>query len=197
VQNKLKCHPDILRQQLRIIQAVPNSIFLIKGGGDNENIRQLLDVIALEVGLETQQIQFLPSDPDELTHRANLAIADVVLDTYPYNGATTTLETLWMEIPLVTKVGEQFAARNSYDFLMQVGIQEGIAWSDQEYIDWGIRLGQDVALRAMIKSKLQIAKQYSPLWNAKKFTQVMEKAYQQMWQIYCESDLDLMPFKNP
>lgn len=197
VQNKLKCHPDILRQQLRIIQAVPNSIFLIKGGGDNDNIRQLIDVIALEVGLETQRIQFLPSDPDELTHRANLAIADVVLDTYPYNGATTTLETLWMEIPLVTKVGEQFAARNSYDFLMQVGIQEGIAWSDQEYIDWGIRLGQDVALRATIKSKLQIAKQHSPLWNAQQFTQAMEKAYQQMWQIYCESDLDLMPFKNP
>jgi predicted O-linked N-acetylglucosamine transferase (SPINDLY family) len=116
-----------------------------------------------------------------------------VLDTYPYNGATTTLETLWMEIPLVTKVGEQFAARNSYDFLMQVGIQAGIAWSDQEYMDWGIQLGQDAALRAMIKSQLQIAKQHSPLWKAQQFTQAMEKAYQQMWQIYCESDLNLIP----
>jgi predicted O-linked N-acetylglucosamine transferase (SPINDLY family) len=101
-----------------------------------------------------------------------------------------------MEIPLVTKVGEQFAARNSYAFLMQVGIQEGIAWTDQEYMDWGIRLGQDVALRAMIKSKLQIAKQYSPLWNAQQFTQAMEKAYQQMWQIYCESDPDLISGEN-
>ena len=81
----------------------------------------------------------------------------------------------------------------SYDFLMQVGVEEGIAWTDQEYIDWGIRLGQDAALRAMIQSKLKIAKQDSPLWKAQKFTQAMEKAYQQMWQIYYESNLNLIP----
>jgi exopolyphosphatase/pppGpp-phosphohydrolase len=56
-----------------------------------------------------------------------------------------------------------------------------------------IRLGQDAALRTMIKSKLKIAKQNSPLWKAQQFTQAMEKAYQQMWQIYCESDLNLIP----
>ncbi len=50
------------------------------------------------------------------TYRANLAIADVVLDTYPFNGGTTTLETLWMGIPLVVKVGQQWFEKNENFF---------------------------------------------------------------------------------
>ncbi len=120
-------------------------------------------------------------------HRANLEIADVVLDTYPYNGATTTLETLWMGIPLVTKVGQQFAARNSYTFMMNVGVTEGIAWTDEEYVDWGVRLGRDPALRQQISWKLRQSRQTSPLWNGQQFTREMEKAFRQMWQKYIES----------
>ena len=119
--------------------------------------------------------------PSETIHRANLAIADVVLDTFPYNGATTTLETLWMGIPLVTRVGEQFAARNSYTMLKNVGIEEGIAWTDEEYVEWGIRLGTDAALRQQVREKLRRSRQTSPLWNAKQFTREMERAYEQMW----------------
>ena len=107
-----------------------------------------------------------------------------MLDTYPYNGATTTLETLWMETPLVTRVGEQFAARNSYTFMINAGITEGIAWSDEEYIEWGIKLGTDENLRKEVSWKLKQSKKTSPLWNGKQFTREMEKAYQQMWEIY-------------
>jgi len=107
-----------------------------------------------------------------------------VLDTYPYNGATTTLETLWMGIPLVTRVGEQFAARNSYTMMMNAGITEGIAWTDQEYLEWGIRLGKDPGLRQQIAGKLRQSRQTAPLWNGKQFTREMEKAYEQMWAIY-------------
>lgn len=127
--------------------------------------------------------------PTEAIHRANLQIADVVLDTYPYNGATTTLETLWMEIPLVTRVGEQFAARNSYTFMMNAGITEGIAWSDEEYIEWGIKLGTDENLRKKVRWKLRQSKKTSPLWNGKQFAREMEKAYQQMWKIYVSQQI--------
>ena len=57
------------------------------------------------MGIDPSRLRFLPQDKDEETHRANLQIADVVLDTYPYNGATTTLEVLWMGLALVTRVG--------------------------------------------------------------------------------------------
>jgi predicted O-linked N-acetylglucosamine transferase (SPINDLY family) len=186
-QKGYKRHPDTVRLQMQIIKEVPNSYFLIKGGADEESLKHLFNQIAAEVGVKSDRLRFLPTVPSEAVHRANLGIADVVLDTYPYNGATTTLEVLWIGIPLVTRVGEQFAARNSYTMMMNAGITEGIAWSDEEYVEWGIRLGKDEALRQQVAWKLRKSRQTAPLWNAKQFTREMENAYEQMWQKYINS----------
>jgi predicted O-linked N-acetylglucosamine transferase (SPINDLY family) len=176
-----KRHPHTTHLQLQILKAVPNSYLLIKGYADSESIQQFFLEIAEQEGVSGDRLKFLPSTATDDEHRANLKIADVVLDTYPYNGATTTLETLWMEIPVVTKVGQQFAARNSYTFLVNADVSEGIAWTDDEYVEWGIRLGQDESLRQQVVWKLKVAKQTAPLWNARQFTQQMETAYCQMW----------------
>ncbi|QFS43149.1 O-linked N-acetylglucosamine transferase, SPINDLY family protein [Nostoc sphaeroides] len=185
-QRGFKRHPDTARLQMRIIKEVPNSYFLIKGIADSEAVQKFFMQLAEEEGLEYSRLRFLDLDVSESVHRANLAIADVVLDTYPYNGATTTLETLWMGIPLVTRVGEQFAARNSYTMMINAGITEGIAWTDEEYVEWGVRLGKDEALRQQVALKLKASRQTAPLWNGKQFTRDMEKAYQQMWQRYID-----------
>ena len=186
-QRGYKRHPDTARLQIKIIKEVPNSYFLIKGWADQESIKSFFTQIAEEEGVDCDRLRFLPDAPSEAIHRANLGIADVVLDTYPYNGATTTLETLWMCIPLVTRVGEQFAARNSYTMMMNAGVTQGIAWTDEEYIEWGVRLGKDPALRQQIVWQLRQSRQTAPLWNAKQFTREMEKAYEQMWQRYVEA----------
>jgi predicted O-linked N-acetylglucosamine transferase (SPINDLY family) len=179
-----KRNPDMVRLQMQILKKVQNSYFLIKGLGDQDIIRHFFTRIAEEEGLSGDRLRFLPIMKDEYTHRANLQIADIALDTYPYNGATTTLETLWASVPLVTRVGRTFSARNSYAFLKNVGIKEGIAWTDEEYIDWGVRLGEDEDLRKQVVWKLQQSRKTSPLWNAKKFTREMEDAYRKMWAIY-------------
>ncbi len=189
-QRGFKRHPDTARLQMKIIKQVPNSYFLIKGIAHTEAVQTFFMQLAEEEGVAGDRLRFLPLDHSEATHRANLAIADVVLDTYPYNGATTTLETLWMCIPLVTRVGQQFAARNSYTMMMNAGITEGIAWTDEEYIEWGVRLGKDKALRDKIACQLKASRQTAPLWNAKQFTREMEKAYEQMWQRYLEGQSD-------
>jgi predicted O-linked N-acetylglucosamine transferase (SPINDLY family) len=185
-QGGYKRHPDNIRCQMRIIKAVPNSYLLIKGKSDPDMIRDLFGKIGEEEGVSIDRLRFLPGVPDEYTHRANLAIADIVLDTFPYNGATTTLETLWMGIPMVTQVGEQFAARNSYTFMLNAGIEEGIAWSEEEYVDWGVKLGLDRELRWKIQGKLRSGRTTAPVWNAKQFTLDMEQAYQEMWAKYQE-----------
>jgi predicted O-linked N-acetylglucosamine transferase (SPINDLY family) len=185
-QKGYKRHVDTVRLQMRIIKEVPNSYFLIKGSSDTRAIEDSFSRIAEEEGVDSSRLRFLPTAPSEAVHRANLGIADVVLDTYPYNGATTTLETLWMGVPLVTRVGEQFSARNSYTMMLNAGIQEGIAWSDEEYVEWGVRLGKDAALRQQISWKLHQSRQTAPLWNGKQFTREMEKAYEQMWARYLE-----------
>jgi predicted O-linked N-acetylglucosamine transferase (SPINDLY family) len=183
-----KRHPDTIRLQLEIIKRVPNSFLLIKGRTDRQIIADLFGSIATEVGVDLARLRFIDESILPETYRANLGMADVVLDTFPYNGATTTLETLWMGVPIVTKVGEQFSARNSYTFMKHAGLDEGIAWTDEEYINWGVKLGLDPDLRAQIKDKLRSARHTSDLWNGEKFTRQMEVAYSQMWERYLEKN---------
>ncbi|MBC1191466.1 O-linked N-acetylglucosamine transferase, SPINDLY family protein [Microcystis aeruginosa BLCCF108] len=185
-QTAIKRNPAMIRLQMQILKSVPNSYFLIQGVADDNSLWDLFCQIAAEVGVETNRIKMLPLYQTE-TYRANLAIADVVLDTYPFNGGTTTLETLWMGIPLVVKVGQQWSSRNGYTLMMNAGITEGIAWSDEEYVQWGIKLGLDKNLREEVRWKLRKSRHTSPLWNAKQFTRDLETAYQQMWNIYCQS----------
>jgi predicted O-linked N-acetylglucosamine transferase (SPINDLY family) len=181
-QTGLKRNVANVQLQMQILKAVPNSYFLVKSiNSDQTSIEDFFGEIAEAAEVSRDRLRFLPRVDSEAVHRGNLGIADVVLDTFPYTGATTTLETLWMGIPIVTRVGEQFAARNSYTMLMNVGVTEGIAWTDEEYIEWGIRLGQDETLRQQISWRLKRSRQTSPLWNARQFASDMETAYEQMW----------------
>lgn len=186
-QTGIKRNPDTIRLQMKVLAQVPNSYLFIKGWADETAIQNSFRQIANEEGVDSERLKFLPIVPSEATHRANMGVADIILDTYPYNGATTTMEALWMCLPIVTKVGQQFSARNSYSMMMNAGIQEGIAWSDEEYIHWGVTLGHDAKLRQDISYRLKLSRQTSPLWNGKRFTKTVEEAYQKMWEIYLET----------
>ncbi|GBO52529.1 hypothetical protein APA_198 [Pseudanabaena sp. lw0831] len=183
-QKSYKRHPDIVRAQLQIIRKVPNSYFIIKGLADETSMQNFFYEIADSEGVERDYLKFLPFAKFEAEHRANMAIADIVLDTYPYNGATTTMETLWMGIPMVTQVGEQFVARNSYTMMMNAGITEGIAWNVQEYVEWGVKFGMDPQLRQTVAWKLRQSRKTSSLWDGRQFAKEMENAYRQMWEIH-------------
>jgi predicted O-linked N-acetylglucosamine transferase (SPINDLY family) len=187
-QTASKRHPVTAQLQIQVLREVPNSYLLIKGFSEESSLKQAFRQLAESEGVNPERLHFLTLDADEPTHRANLGIADVVLDTYPYNGATTTLETLWMGIPIVTRVGQQWAARNSYTMLKNVGVTEGIAQTEGEYLEWGVRLGKDATLRQHIRTKLLQSRQTSPLWNTNQFAREMESAYQQMWQQYIEKE---------
>lgn len=190
VQQGHKHFYDTMKRQLTIIKSVSNSYFLLKGLENEPSLQRGYLELAEEMGIPQERIKFLPQLPTETLHRANLTIADIVLDTFPYNGATTTLETLWMSIPLVTQVGEHFSSRNSYSMMMNVGVTEGIAFSDQEYIDWGIKLGNDAKLRQQVVTKLKKSRQTGNLWNTPKFTRNLETAYQEMIKIYSQKLTD-------
>jgi predicted O-linked N-acetylglucosamine transferase (SPINDLY family) len=181
----MKRNPHTIRLQMQILREVSNSYLLVKGLADQVFIQDLFSQIAQEEGVSSDRLRFLPLVANEYIHRANLNIADVVLDTYPYNGATTTLETIWMGIPIVTRVGSTFAARNSYTFLRNAGVADGIAWTDEEYVNYGIRFGRDETLRQKVAWQMYQSRSSAPLWNVKRFAHEMENAYQQMWQHYC------------
>jgi len=177
-----KLHPETVDWQMQILAAVPHAYYLTKVPDEDRAIKEFFKQAAAEWGVSGDRLRFLPDVSSETTHRANLSIADVVLDTYPYNGATTTLETLWMGVPLVTRVGKQFSSRNSYTMMVNVGLQEGIAWTDEEYIRWGVELGTRPELRQKITLQLRQARYTAPLWNTQQFAREMENAYLQMWR---------------
>jgi predicted O-linked N-acetylglucosamine transferase (SPINDLY family) len=189
VQAPHKLQPDLIKSQMQIIKQVPESFFILKSIGMTDALEKYISEVALSEGVPSNRLRFLYATSTEEEHRANLAIADVILDTYPYNGATTNLESLWMEIPIVTRVGEMFVARNGYTLMTNAGITEGIAWTNEEYIEWAVRLGKDADLRKQISLKLKQSKRNAPLWNSKEFAKQMEYAYKQMWNGYLADEI--------
>lgn len=175
----LKFSKDLVKAHVDILHRVPNSILLHKGSGDTDTtgfgsnmIRDTYYQECLNMGIEFDRIHFLGRTATEEEHRTIYLIADILLDSYPFNGVTHTLEALWFGLPVVTYVGEQLYSRASYSFMKNVGVYEGFAYSWNEYIEWSVKLSQDINLRQKIKETLIKAKHeesLASLWNPQKF----------------------------
>jgi protein O-GlcNAc transferase len=173
---------------VQILQQVPNSVLLCKGKGDAALIQGIYQQECELLGVESDRIKFLPPRAStEEAHRSTYAIADVLLDSHPYNSCTHTLEALWLNLPIVTIVGDQFFARFGYSFLQTLNIQDGIAWNWEEYVDWAVRFGLDPKLRNSIRAHLAQSKQpetRSPLWNPQKFAIDMYQIFEDLLSDY-------------
>jgi predicted O-linked N-acetylglucosamine transferase (SPINDLY family) len=171
-----KFNRDSARACISILQQVPNSVLLHKGNGDREVISNIYNEICDDIGVIGERVIFLPSYKTEEEHRGIYAIADVFLDSYPYNGGSHNLEVLWFNLPVVTLVGEQSFARMGYSFLQALGIDAGIAHNWEEYMTWAVKYGLEPEFRNSIKQKLIDSKNptnLAPLWNPQKLAMDM------------------------
>jgi predicted O-linked N-acetylglucosamine transferase (SPINDLY family) len=169
-----KVNPDSVRSHVSILNQVPNSILLHKGFCDVDIVRSLYQQACQNVGIDPERCRFMSRQQLEEDHRAFYQIADIALDTYPYNGGTHNLESLWFDLPVVTLCGKTATSRMGYSFLKALGISEGVAHDWQEYTEWGVKLGLDQNLRSQIQAKIKQSKQpetLSPIWNPAKFAQ--------------------------
>ena len=112
---------------------------------------------------------------------------DIALDTMPYNGATTTLDTLWMGIPVVGLVGTRSISRGTYSILKTLGLDELIAETPQEYIDLNVRLATDADWRSSFHTSLRERLRRSPLTDVSRFAENLEAAYRTMWHEWCQT----------
>jgi protein O-GlcNAc transferase len=110
---------------------------------------------------------------------------DVAFDTFPYNGATTALDVLWMAVPLVGLRGDRAIARGTCSVLSALGLPELIAESDEQYVDINIRLARDGDWRTRLRDTLRPRLQASPLLDASAFTRALEDHYRAMWHAWC------------
>ena len=173
-----KFNRELVEAQVSILKQVPNSILIHKAAGDVAVFQGAYQQACQAAGVSLHRVKFIPRFPTEEEHRQIYALADVLLDSYPYNGGTHTLEALWFEVPVVTRKGEQFLSRMGYSFLQGVGVEAGIAESWEDYINWGVRFGEDIALRKSVQTQLIQAKastHLAPLWNPTLFAENLYK----------------------
>ena len=110
-------------------------------------------------------------------HLARLTLGDLALDTFNYNGHTTTSDALWAGLPVITKIGESFAARVSASILTSMGIPELITNSEEEYEEKAINIAKNPDELIRLKSKLNKLRKNSPLFNTEMFTKDLENKF--------------------
>jgi predicted O-linked N-acetylglucosamine transferase (SPINDLY family) len=109
---------------------------------------------------------------------------DLGLDTFPYNGHTTSLDSLWMGVPTVTRVGETSVGRGGLSQLFQLGLTELAADTDEAFVDIAVKLCGNLSKLAQLRAHLRERLEQSPLMDGQRFAQHMESLYRYLWQQY-------------
>jgi protein O-GlcNAc transferase len=113
---------------------------------------------------------------------AAIGNVDVALDTFPYNGATTTLDTLWMGVPIVSLPGNTAVARSSFSILSSLAAQELIATSSADLIARNVALATNGDWRRTLRQSLRSRLASSTLMDAHGFTRGLEEGFRTMWR---------------
>ncbi|WP_310448007.1 tetratricopeptide repeat protein [Thiobacillus sp.] len=180
-----KVTPNMLALWAQILTKVPNSRLLIKNRQLTDQILQQRLLARFEahgVGNERIDMQGLTSKGD---HMASYGKVDIALDTYPYNGTTTTCDTLWMGIPVITRAGTSHVSRVGVSLLTRMGLSHLIADADQQYIDHAARLAADLNQLGELRRGLRDRFVRAGLTDGASFTLDFESVYTNLWNTAC------------
>src|SRR5581483_9403119 len=110
---------------------------------------------------------------------------DIGLDTLPYNGHTTSLDAMWMGVPVVTIVGQTAVGRAGLSQLTNLALTELIAYSEDDFVRIAIGLARDLTRLRDLRANLRSRMERSPLMDAPRFARNIEAAYRTMWHRWC------------
>ena len=175
--NTYKITPDVFDIWMRLLCKVEGSVLMLLG--PNETVRQNLQAYAQERGVDAARLRFMPQIA-YANHLARYKIADLFLDTFPYNAATTASDALWSGLPLLTCAGNAYAARHAGSILNAIGLPELVTNSLEEYEGLALKLATDGTMLAGIKSKLARNRMSYPLFDTDRFRRHIEAAYTTM-----------------
>ena len=180
--NLAKMTERVVSVWARILREVDGSRLLIKSKATSDSLvaRRLKKLFA-DQGIEEERLDIIAPIESTKGHLEAYNLVDVALDTFPYNGTTTTCEALWMGVPVVTLVGEVHASRVGASLLSRVGFSKGIASSEDEYVSIAKGLatatGSDVEARLLLREAMQ----NSPVCKTDLFVRYLEDAYRKAW----------------
>ena len=132
-------------------------------------------------GIDPQRLVFAPRIATE-DHLARHRLADLFLDTLPYNAHTTASDALWAGLPVLTCAGVTFAGRVAASLLRAIGLPELVTCSLDEYQSLALRLAKEPAALEEIRQKLARNRAVAPLFDTDRFRRHIEAAYVEMWK---------------
>ena len=164
---------------MQILNAVEGSVLWLlagkAGASSDENLRHL----AIQHGIDPQRLVFIPGQ-SHLEYLARYRLADLFLDTAPYNAHTTASDALWAGCPVLTCPGETFASRVAGSLCHSAGLAETVMENMSDYRDLAIELGRDAGQRTALRQRLLAARGTASLFQTPIFCRQLENAYAEM-----------------
>jgi predicted O-linked N-acetylglucosamine transferase (SPINDLY family) len=179
--NSYKVTPEVFDIWMKLLQAVPASVLWLLEG--NRFVPPNLKKEAERRGVAGDRLVFLPRLPPP-DYLARFRLADLFLDTLPYNGHTTVRDALWVGCPALTRTGTTFASRVAGSLLRAVGLPELITTETEEYYDLALHLARDADRLTELRGRLASNRKTSPLFDGANMARNMERAYSTMWEIH-------------
>jgi predicted O-linked N-acetylglucosamine transferase (SPINDLY family) len=180
-----KINPAVFQVWMRILQAVPESVLWLSTG-NQVLIKDRLQQQAKALGVAPERLVFA----DNVAHAEYLAryrLADVFLDTFPYNAGATAVGALAAGLPVLTVAGERYVSRMGACVCNAVGLPELQCESTDNYEQQAVELGKDPKKRAALKAKLAKALPNAPLFKPQAFIKHLEQALIKLWQNHSEN----------
>jgi predicted O-linked N-acetylglucosamine transferase (SPINDLY family) len=177
-----KVNDGVLSLWTRVLEAVPRSRLLVSA--PKGRARDHVCSILRGGGVEPDRIDFVDrcGRPEYLRRYCNI---DIGLEVFPYNGHTTSLDALWMGVPVVALAGETVVARAGLSQAMRLGLPELIATSPDEYVRICSALAADLERLEELRRSLRDRMKRSVFMDGAGFTRELESAYRNIWRSYC------------
>ena len=188
-----KVTPDVRSRWARIMREVPNSRLLLKAKPFAcQTIQQRFLAAMAAEGVESWRVDLFPLTGGTGAHLSVYGTVDIALDTFPYAGTTTTCESLWMGVPVLTARGKCHAQNVGASLLSAVGgLEEFVATDEDDYVRRAVRLAGDHARLAAVRSGLRARMASSGgLCDARSFMRGVEERYAEMWRRWCEREVE-------
>lgn len=182
-----KLNARVIAVWSRILQAVPQSKLLIKAGAMADTVVQArIEGLFAENGIAKDRLE-LRAGSGHGDMLAEYADMDIALDAFPFNGGMTTLEALWMGVPLVSLAGDTVVARQTYSALANMGLADTLCCATEDvYVEKAVALAQAPAQLRDMRAHMRQRMADSPLCQPDAFTRDLENLYSRMWQAWCE-----------
>ena len=179
--NNWKITPEVFSVWIRLLHAVEGSVLWLFR--DNESAERNLRKEAQARGIDPARLVFAGRLPLE-DHLARHSLADLFLDTLPYNAHTTASDALWVGLLVLTCMGNAFAGRVAASLLNAIGLPELVTHSIEDYEALALRLAKDPSLLEGYRNRLAANRLTHPLFDTDRFRRHIEAAYLQMWEIW-------------